>query len=323
MSETEELGIDDAVNNAMSILEKDGLLKDQPEEAQDTVEQTETGAETPTEEVNEEKPSEPAQPEAETPIEPPASLRSDEKDLFKSLPREMQETYLRLQQASDSHFTQRSTELAQKIRATDDERQQYQTERAAYMGELERLSLMAAQLLPAKFQDVRSQADYLRLKATDPQRASEYEAFQMTLNMANQQLMQQRQAGQSQALNREWSTLVSKMPNNDAAKAKEIVDAARKGAVEYYGYTPQEANAAIDDHRRILVMQDALAWRNYQSQLKAAAAKKATPTPTKVLKQSSPNSANLATDRQTAILKRAQNARNDREKANHLAQLLG
>lgn len=325
MDNSVDTGIDDAVSRAMEILGND----DEPVEQQDSAlaaldspHKGEAGAteELPTDENKEVKPNEEVKPEAEKPIEAPASWRSDEKAIFESLDRNAQEAILRIDQSQQAHFTQRSTELAQARRAADDERQQYQSERARHTAELGRLSQMAAQLLPAKFQDIKSEADYLRLKATDPARASEFEAFQMTLRMADQQQAQLRTAQMNEHLNNEWKALVEKIPNQDAGKAKEYVDAARKTAVDYYGFSPDEVKV-VADHRHVLVLQDALAWRQYQANLKAAQSKKTVATPTKVLRPAGNNgSANLADDQKAALRNKARKASNDRERAAILAQ---
>ena len=313
----DDMQIDDAVAKIM-----DKIGGDDAEEEQDSpLPSGDTGEETlPDEEV---KPSEEEVVEPETAIEPPAGWRSDEKEMFKGLPREAQEVALRLQQSQDSHFTQRSTELAQEKRAAADERQQYQTERARFQAELGRVGQMAAQLLPAKFQDIQSESDYLRLKATDPARASEYEAFQMTLQMANNQSAQLQQAHDREHLDREWSLLLEKFPElRDETKARTTIDAVRKTAVDYYGFTPQEVTV-IADHRYIPIIQDAAAWRQHQANLKSAQTKKLAPTPTKVLQRSATNgAANLADDQKSALLNRARKTENMRDKAAILARMI-
>lgn len=323
MDEETEVGIDDAVNSAMQSLEKDGLLAEGQEGATPDTTTPNEGAETPTE-GEDDKPNLEVKLEAETPIEPPVSWRSDEKELFKNLPRETQEILQRLQQASDSHFTQRSTEYAQKIKATDDERQQYQTTRASYMNELGRLGQMASQLMPAKFQDIQSQADYLRLKATDPARASEYEAFQMTLQAAAHQQSQMQGAQQQEHLNHELNALLDKHPDwrQDQTKLTSALDTVRKTAVEYYGFSPKEVEV-IGDHRYVDILQDASSWRQHQANLKSAHMKKTVTTPTKVLRPNAQSSSSLPDDKKAALLKRASKATNDREKANILSQLIG
>lgn len=318
--------MDDTVNNVMQSLEDDGLLAEGQEGAapQPIPSEGEDGAETQTDEEG--KPIVAAKVEAgDQPIEPPASWRSDEKAIFASLDRNAQEAILRIDQAQNAHFTQRSTDLAQKTRATDDERQQYQTQRAQYAQELGRLSEMAAQLLPAKFQDIKTEADYLRIKATDPARASEFEAFQMTLKMANDQKAQLQNAQMNDHLNRELESLLNKHPDfrADEAKLKTAIDNTRKTAVEYYGFTPDEVKV-IQDHRYVDVLNDARQWREYQANLKAAQTKKAVATPTKVLRQAATTgSTNLATDQNKALLNRAKKATNDREKADLIARAIG
>lgn len=317
--------IDASMASALDILNADPSLSDEFEGEDTEVSQQEAGEsgadDTPTDQEG--KPNEPEKVEPEKALEPPSSWRSDEKELFKNLPSEQQEILLRLQQASDSHFTQRSTELAQKIRSTDDERQQYQSDRARYAAELGRIEQMAAQLLPAKFSDIQSHADYLRLKATDPARASEFEAFQMTLQSVTQQQEQLRQQAMNERLNHEWAQLCDKYPEfKDTAKAVPMLDAVRKTACEHYGFSPEEVRV-IGDHRYIPIIQDAMAWRQHQTNLKAAQSKRAVPAPTKVLPNASTNGQGaMANDRKAALLNRARGMTDDYRRAELLASLI-
>lgn len=316
----------DTVENIMQILGEDDasdtgsapLKKDNP------APQDEAGAlEEGPPDGSEQKTDEQEQVEAATPIEPPASLRSDEKELFKTLPREAQEALVRIQQAADSHFTQRSTELAQARRAADDERQQYQSDRARYQAELGRVSQMAAQLLPAQFQDIQSHADYLRLKATDPARASQFEAFRETLQMAQHQQVELQKQQLQEHLAREYQALAEKIPDfKDGTKATALLNEVRKTAVEYYGFTPQEVEV-IQDHRYVPIVQDAMKWRQYQANLKAVQTKKLAPAPTKVLPTTANNGqSNLRNDQRAALINRARNSASADEKADILASLL-
>lgn len=294
MSDDIDANIDSQVEEAMKIL---GDVEE-PTEPDNSPIEDELGAE----ELTEDKPNEEEVVEPETALEPPASWRSDEKELFKNLPREVQETAIRIQQAQDSHFTQRSTELAQARRSADDERQQYQAERTRIVEQRAQLEEIACQLLPAQFSDIKNEADYLKLKMSDPERAAQFDVFQRVLADSRQENAKMLQSQLNEQLNREWGTLVEKYPEyQDTAKAKTMMDGVRKGAVEYYGYTPQETQI-IPDHRQILVMKDALAWREYQANLKAVGLKKSIPMQKRVLK---PSSSNGAVDNKSALLNRA------------------
>lgn len=311
--------IENQVDKALEILNVDEGAEDATQDVvQDNLqEEGETGEETLTEEN---KPNTEVEVEPETALEPPTSWRSDEKELFKNLPREAQEVALRIQQAQDSHFTQRSTELAQKIRATDDTRHQYEADRARYASELTQLNQIASQLLPAKFSDIQSEADYLRLKTTDPARASEYEAFQQILQGSMRQAEQVRQSQMNEHLNREWGSFVSKYPEfQDATKAQTMLDGVRKGAVEYYGYSPEETKI-IADHRQIQVMRDALAWRQHLATQKTAQAKKFTPVQQRVIRTN--GNVSVSNGGKTALLNRARKSDKLNDKVDAITALL-
>lgn len=288
--------------------------------------QGETPDTAPVEPVSDEpkKPSEEGKPEpAETQgLDAPASWPSDDKEAFRSLPTWAQETIVRREHEREAAFTQRSMEIANRSRDVAEIERQSNEARARYASELESLGKMAQQLMPAKFQDIQTEADYIKLKQHDPARASEFEAFQMMLRNAQAQSSQLKQQQDKEHLDREWFSLQEKFPEfKDQAKADQIMQGVRKAAVEWYGYSPQEAQV-IGDHRFVPILRDAIAFRQQQANLKTAEAKKAAPQPVRVIQPRAASGTTLSDDRKTALLNKARKTDNLRDRADLVASLL-
>lgn len=255
-------------------------------------------------------------------IEPPASWSSEDKEVFKALPPSMQETIARRERERDVFFDQRSRELAQRARQTADLEAQAEQARAYHAQALDSLMETASQLMPAKFSEIRSEADYLRMKQEDPARASEYEAFQIMLHRANEERTALATKQQTESLNREWARLQERFPEfKDPAKATEIWTGIQKVAVEAYGFTPDEV-AIIPDHRYVPILRDALAWRNHQQTLRLVEAKKTSPiTAPKVVKAATPDTGGSKPNVRANILQKALQETNPRRQAELLASI--
>lgn len=258
-------------------------------------------------------------------IEPPVSWPTDDKEAFKSLPTWAQERIVSRENEREAHFAERSRTIAARERDLNDIQTRATQAQQQYAAELQRVTQLATQLMPAKFNDIQSEADFLRLKVEDPQRASEFEAFQRMVHNAQEQQKQVFQQQLQQRLDNEFSQLQTKFPEfKDPAKATALLDEVRKAAVEYYGFNPQEV-AIIDDHRHIPVLRDAISWRKHQANLKAAEGKKlpAAPARSPALRQNgATSSADINADSKNNILARASKETDLRRKAEILAGML-
>lgn len=320
MPDMDTATVDAKVNSVMATLDKEE--KEHEEAPQEITQDTEEAAPERVSGDEETKTNETEKPEGESPIEAPASWPSDDKEAFKSLPTWAQDTIQRREHEREAAFTQRSMEIANRAREVGESERQANEARTRYSAELNRLGEMAAQLMPAKFQDIQSQADFIRLKQTDPARASEFEAFQMMLGNAQAQARQVQQDQAKDVLAREWIALQEKLPEvKDPAKAKPLMDGVRKGAVEYYGFTPKDVEV-IGDHRYVVILKDALAWRNYQASVKSAASKKTASASGRTLRPAASSNASLNSDQKTATLNRAKATDDLRKKADMVASLL-
>jgi hypothetical protein len=268
--------------------------------------------------------AEAVKPENTSAIEPPVSWPSDDKEAFKALPTWAQETITRRESEREAHFAERTRTTAERERALNETQQRTAADQQRYSAELQRLNQIATQLMPAKFSDITSEADYLRLKVEDPARASEYEAFVQVLGNAQKQQAQEQKAKLDQHLNNEWQQLQTKYPEfKDPAKGAAMLNDVRKTAVDYYGFSPEEVQV-IADHRHVPIILDALKWRNHQANLKAAQGKKVVQQqPAKTLRQNgNAQGSNLGADEKNNILNRAGKESDLRKKADLIARTL-
>ena len=317
--------IDSRVANVMAILDKEAEQQEPQNTPSDP--KIEGAAELPKEAIGEDqtKTSKPEENKLHenAAIEPPASWPSDDKEAFKSLPTWAQERIVARENERESFFTDRSKTIAAREREINDVLTRTGQAQEQYISELQRLNQIATQLMPAKFADIKTEADYLMLKTSDPARASEYEAFVQVLQRANQQSQQVQQQRQQEHLDREYNMLTEKFPEfKDPAKATTLLNEVRKAAVEYYGFAPGEV-AVIQDHRYVPLVRDAMAWRSYQANLKAAAGKKVpSQLPTSTLRTNGVSSGSVDSERTNKILNLASQTQDLRKKAEYMASLL-
>jgi hypothetical protein len=328
-NDVSEESFNDRFEKVVATLDADPELQDEQDEGAVTDPSAEGKAEKPIAEGQADKTSEPDKAKLEADkqpgaIEPPVSWPGDDKEAFKALPTWAQETISRRENEREAHFAERARSIAERERGLTDVQQRAAQDQQRYSQELQRLNQIATQLMPAKFSDINSEADYLRLKVEDPARASEYEAFTQVLGNAQRQAAQEQQANMNKHLAKEWDALQSKYPEfKDTAKGPVLLNEVRKACVDYYGFSPEEVQV-IADHRHVPIIRDAIAWRNHQASLKSAAGKKVVQQqPTQKLRQNGAAAgANIGADEKNNILKRAAGTNDLRKKADALAALL-
>ena len=109
---------------------------------------------------------------------------------------------------------------------------------------------------------------------------AQYEARKEQLDYllsVKQHLTQKAAAEQEEQLKevrqREWQATLEKMPElKDSQRLQSFVGEINKHASEY-GYTPQEIQQVGLDHRQVVVLRDAIKWRNLQASKSKVAAK--------------------------------------------------
>jgi len=255
-------------------------------------------------------------------IEPPNSWSGEDKELFNELPEWAQEAINTRESQREAHFSQRTAAVATKERELDSQLQQAQQLQQRHFAELKNLSEVATTLLPAKFSDIKNEADYLLMKSNDPARASQYDAFQRLVHNAKQQQAQLQQEQLEKHLANEFTQLASKYPEfQDPEKGGEILDTVRKVCVENYGFSPEEV-AVIADHRHVPIIRDAMKWREHERNLKSAATKKVVRSQTKTIRRASTDGTSKSVTQDSHIINKARKAGSMEDQANLLASLL-
>jgi len=265
-------------------------------------------------------------PQDENPgaIEPPNSWSSDDKVAFANLPEWAQQTIVRRENERESYLGERSRVLAAREQEVTTIQSRATQAQQQYAADLDRATQLVSQLMPAKFADIQSEADYLRVKMEDPQRASEFDVFNQLMRGMTTQRQQLAEARAKEHLDNEWNALRTKYPEfQDAKKAETIISDVRKACTDYYGFRPEEV-ATFADHRHIQIVRDAIAWKNHQANLKAAESKKVPKTPSNAVLRTDGNagSANLNADQKIKILTSANRETDLRKRADKLAALL-
>lgn len=119
---------------------------------------------------------------------------------------------------------------------------------------------------------------------TDPvaymQQEAQVKQWAAHLNHLQQQQQQAKTAGQAEAetamketISREWNALQEALPElKDANRVKAFASDIQKFGAEYK-FTPEEIQQSALDHRQVLVLRDAIAWRKLQANKGKIAAK--------------------------------------------------
>lgn len=325
--------VDSRVDNVMDILSKDPELQDDEDESNTSTNASDPAGTGETEQPNKdaigedqdktikakgvEQPGEPAA------IEAPVSWPTDDKEAFKSLPTWAQERIVARENEREAFVSERSRTIAAREKDLNDTQARTTQAQQAYLQEVGRLGQIAATLLPAKFADIKTEADYLAMKSANPARAAEFEAFTQVLTNANKQAATAQQARFSQHLDNEFTALKTKFPEfADPVKGPQLLDSVRQFCVDNYGFTPQEVSI-ISEHRHIPIVRDAMAWRAHQAALKTAQGKKVPTGAPKVLQQNAAQTgASISNENKQKVLSRASKAPTMREKADAIASLL-
>jgi hypothetical protein len=228
------------------------------------------------------------QPEAD-PVEPPRSWTKEEKERFKSLPRETQEYLARRETERDREVRRSQNEAAEKAKAVDADREAVAKLRDKY----EKEALPAVmQLLQAEhnaaFADIKTQADLDRLAAEDPVRWVQYQNQQTKLATVQQEVQRAGERQEAERLQRfeafaqkEDDLLKDFVPElGDPEKAQKIGNSAIS-ALKDLGFTEQElasnwsgrSQVSLRDHRVQRLIIDAVKYREGQAAKKAVVAK--------------------------------------------------
>ena len=129
-----------------------------------------------------------AEPEDDLPlIEPPRSWTKEEKEEFKSYPREAQEKISKAATRYESEFRRSQNEIAETRKAVEAERVAAEQVRRQYEAQIPNLLRELESVNQAQFGDVRTMDDVVKLQSEDPFRFQAWQVHQMRLQAAKQE----------------------------------------------------------------------------------------------------------------------------------------
>jgi hypothetical protein len=265
-----------------------------PEEAAPPVGQQESAGEADGA-PREEAPAEPQgdDPAELPPIDPPKGWTKDEKERFKSLPRETQEYLSGREQERDRDFRTRQNELAEKSKAITAKERQTEEVRGQYETALP-LLLQALQSSHAgEFADVRTMQDVQKMASEDWPRYIRWDAAQKQIAAVQQEVSaaSQRQMADQQRKFGEFASeqdrlFAEKVPEfKDKAVAEKLQKYARDTLIDI-GFSDEELSRgwlgqdrlSLRDHRMQLLIRDAILGRELAAE-KAKGLKNVTAKP--------------------------------------------
>jgi hypothetical protein len=254
-------------------------------------------------------------------VEPPSGLTDDEIEVFKTLPPTAQKAWARRERDRTSELRRGQDEIANHKKAIEQERLRLAREADTYVNLTQTIDPILAE---------GSKTDWAKLARDNPAeyvvRKEQYESRVTALTAAMQQRQSALSQQQSETLQREREALVSKVPEwSDPAKHRDGVSAIYRSALERYGFTP-EALSAVQDHRAVLVLRDAMAYHELlakQAKSTQTVQQKRVAEVPKVIRPGAQEDAGAkASERSKAIRNRAMNTRDASQKAALIAQLV-
>lgn len=239
-------------------------------------------------------PGETEQPEpAELPpIEPPRSWTSEERERFKSYPRELQAYLSEREQQRDRDLRTRQNEAAEKLKGLTAKEQAVEQARQQYEAALPALLQTLQDQQAGTYADIKTAADVDRLAHEDPLRYIQWSAHQQKVAAAQQELRasQERQVREYQD---KWAQFAEREDKLIAEKIPELADPAQRakvqeGALSYLkdiGFQESELSSAwngqaslsLRDHRVQGMIRDAVKFREGQANAKKAITAKPLP----------------------------------------------
>ena len=233
--------------------------------------------------------TEEAEPADLPPIEPPRSWTKEEKEEFKSYPREAQERISKAATRYESEFRRSQNEIAETRKAVEAERMAAEKARKEYEAKLPTLMQTLQEAGP--FSDIRSMADVEKLQAEDPFRFQAFQVHQWKLQAAQAEQAEVK-SRQEQERQTQWANHVQKENALAAEMIPELADKDKGPALTNrvateilpeYGFTPSELNAlangserlSIYDHRVQRLLATAVKYADIQKAKVTAAAKPA------------------------------------------------
>ncbi len=235
-----------------------------------------------------EAPAEPTASEPEDalpPIEPPRSWTKEEKEEFKSYPRQAQEIISRREQDRETALRRGQNETAEQRKAIEAERAKVEQARQQYETALPALLQTLQQQQQGEFSDIKTMADVEKLAREDWPRYALWDAQQKKIAAVTQEV-QAAQERQAQEFKTKWAEFASKEDALFIDKAPEMADKEKATKVADasvalltdLGFSREdlaklwqgEASLSLRDHRAQLLIRDAVRYREAQKVVKTA-----------------------------------------------------
>jgi len=242
------------------------------------LEGAEAGPETVPSETQEDSPAEELPP-----IDPPRSWSKEEKELFNSLPREMQERTAERERLRENDFLQRQNAAAEKTKALEAKEKAADEARTQYEQAAQNALQVLQQQQASEFADIKTQADVQKLATEDPFRFVQWQARQQLIShqVAEVQNLQTQRERESQQRFQSWSkeqdsTFEKMFPEfSDKEKAPALRASVAKYLTDEIG-VPQESISKLwntDTFRDAMwqrVIYDASRFHSAQQKAKSA-----------------------------------------------------
>lgn len=226
----------------------------------------------------------------EPPIDPPRSLSKEDKEFFRSLPRDRQERWASLERSRELEVRRIQNEAADSRKALEAKERAAEEARAKYEQRLPAVVQNLQTELAKKFPDIRNMDDVVRLAQTNPARHAEFQALWQRADFETREA-QQVEARKRQEAEAWFEKFTADEDRKFLEAAPEFgdpkkADTLRREAAELLidkGFTEQEINdlwsgrkpALVRDHRFQLIIRDAMRFRAAQKGIPNA---KAAPT---------------------------------------------
>lgn len=222
------------------------------------------------------------------PIEPPRSWAKDEKERFKTYPRELQAYLSEREQERDRALRTSQNEAAEKLKGLTAKEQAVEQARQQYEAALPTLLQTLQAQQAGAFADIKTAADIDKLAQEDPFRYIQWSAHQQKVASVQNE-MRASQERQTQEWSRKWQEFAEREDKLTSELIPELSDPAQRskvqeGAIAYLkeiGFAENElgsawngqASLSLRDHRVQSMIRDAVKFREGKATANKAVAK--------------------------------------------------
>jgi hypothetical protein len=290
--EAQKVEVPAEANKPMSAREASQLLqslRDKKEEPAATEEPKESEAQAEDAAPPEEAPGETQadEPAEEPLIEPPRSWSRDEKERFRSLPRETQEYIAERETNRDHEIRRAQNEAADKLKALSVKEQEAEQRKQQYESALPQV-LQVLQTQMGEFSDIKSMADAERLAREDKDRylqwdlaLKKFDAVKQELTAVNARQEQEKREKFDKFSIEEDGAFAKSAPEVKDPKAYQRLQQDALATLKELGFSDAEIGQgwsgvrdfSLRDHRLQLLIRDASMYRMAQQRAKEAVKK--------------------------------------------------